>query len=75
MFTGLLSVAFLGQKLRYYSWIGIGFVIVGLFVVGISDFMTDNLENYDMNGIITGQLGYLRRLFLLYIVTRCCFIC
>uniref|UniRef100_A0A2P2HZN8 Solute carrier family 35 member F6-like n=1 Tax=Hirondellea gigas TaxID=1518452 RepID=A0A2P2HZN8_9CRUS len=56
VFTGILSTAFLGQKLRYYSWIGICVVIVGLVVVGVSDFLTADLGDYTMNGIITGDL-------------------
>lgn len=56
VFTGLLSVAFLGQKMRYYNWLGIALVIVGLVVVGVSDFFTDDLDDYTLNGIITGDL-------------------
>ncbi|KAF2367483.1 Chloroquine-resistance transporter-like [Trinorchestia longiramus] len=60
VFTGLLSVAFLNQKLRYFNWMGIALVIVGLVVVGLSDFLTlsDDSSNdeYDINGIITGDL-------------------
>ncbi|XP_018015720.1 solute carrier family 35 member F6 isoform X2 [Hyalella azteca] len=56
VFTGLLSVAFLNQKLRYFNWLGIALVIVGLVVVGVSDFLGDNTEDFDTNGIITGDL-------------------
>nr|XP_053646125.1 solute carrier family 35 member F6-like isoform X2 [Cherax quadricarinatus] len=57
VFTGLLSVAFLGRKLRYYQWIGICVVIVGLVIVGISDFVGgSDTEGYTLNGIITGDL-------------------
>lgn len=56
VFTGLLSTAFLGQKLRYYNWVGIGFVIAGLVIVGVSDFLGDSIGNYTINGIITGDL-------------------
>lgn len=57
VFTGLLSVAFLGRKLRYYHWMGIFIVIAGLVVVGVSDFLGNTAESeYTLNGIITGDL-------------------
>ncbi|XP_045620294.1 solute carrier family 35 member F6 [Procambarus clarkii] len=57
VFTGLLSVAFLGRKLRYYQWIGMIVVIMGLVIVGVSDFVGSNeSEGYTLNGIITGDL-------------------
>ncbi|XP_042860161.1 LOW QUALITY PROTEIN: solute carrier family 35 member F6-like [Penaeus japonicus] len=57
VFTGLLSVAFLGRRLRYYHWMGIFSVLLGLIVVGLSDFLnTDTQGNTDMNAIITGDL-------------------
>ncbi|XP_064082159.1 solute carrier family 35 member F6-like [Macrobrachium nipponense] len=57
VFTGLMSVAFLNRRLRYYQWMGIGFVILGLVLVGLSDFLnsSDNSQQ-DINGIITGDL-------------------
>ncbi|XP_042860156.1 solute carrier family 35 member F6-like isoform X2 [Penaeus japonicus] len=57
IFTGLLSVAFLGRKLRYFQWLGILAIIAGLIVVGVSDFMSGDTEGeYTLNGIITGDL-------------------
>lgn len=57
VFTGLLSVAFLGRRLRYFHWIGIFTVLLGLIIVGLSDFLTsDTGDNADINGIITGDL-------------------
>ncbi|KAK7018698.1 hypothetical protein SK128_026497 [Halocaridina rubra] len=57
VFTGLLSVAFLGRKLRYFQWIGIFAVIGGLVIVGVSDFIgTTDTSQYTLNGIITGML-------------------
>lgn len=57
VFTGLLSVAFLGRKLRYYQWIGIFVVIAGLVIVGVSDFIgSTDAGKYSLNGIITGDL-------------------
>jgi len=36
IFTGLLSVVFLKRKLFLFHWIGMGFVLVGLAIVGLS---------------------------------------
>ena len=56
VFTGLLSVAFLGRKIKWFQWIGILIVIVGLVIVGVSDFIgtTSSSSGYTTNGIITG---------------------
>ena len=56
MFTGLLSVAFLNKELRYFHWLGIGSVIAGLIIVGISDFLSEDSDEYTTNGIITGLM-------------------
>ncbi|MGH0131028.1 UNVERIFIED_CONTAM: hypothetical protein FKN15_022223 [Acipenser sinensis] len=42
VFTGLLSVAFLGRKLMVSQWIGIFITITGLLVVGLADFSAYN---------------------------------
>lgn len=56
VFTGLLSVAFLGRKLRYFQWIGMFVVITGLVIVGVSDFIgSSDSEGYTINSIITGK--------------------
>lgn len=49
-------MAFLGRKLRYFQWIGIAVLIAGLGVVGVSDFIGENIAGYTRNGIITGKL-------------------
>uniref|UniRef100_A0A2L2YA49 Putative conserved plasma membrane protein n=1 Tax=Parasteatoda tepidariorum TaxID=114398 RepID=A0A2L2YA49_PARTP len=57
VFTGLLSVAFLGRKLKPYEWLGIFTVIAGLACVGASDVINpDKTEKHAMNDIITGDL-------------------
>lgn len=56
IFTGLLSVAFLGRKLKYYEWLGILFVMMGLSVVGISDMFGGESKGKDTNSLITGDL-------------------
>lgn len=57
IFTGLLSVAFLGRRLRSYEWLGILLVMCGLVVVGISDIIfPDSHATKGPNSIITGDL-------------------
>lgn len=62
IFVGLLSVAFLGRRLKLQEWAGMVLVIVGLVLVGLSDFLftTDDGsgggEKHDQNEIITGDL-------------------
>ncbi|KAG1664857.1 Solute carrier family 35 member F6 [Nymphon striatum] len=53
IFTGLLSVAFLGRKLKWYEWTGICTVVVGLVVVGVSDIISGSNSTNDMNSILT----------------------
>lgn len=54
IFTGLFSVAFLGSYLQGFRWLGMGFVTIGLVVVGMSDIIFDENPKDDINGIITG---------------------
>ena len=42
IFTGLMSVAFLGNRLQIHHWVGMITVIVGLVVVGIGDYVFFN---------------------------------
>ncbi len=57
IFTGLLSVAFLGSKLQPHKWAGIFLVVAGLATIGVCDFIySDNTTNTDTNGIIAGDL-------------------
>lgn len=57
IFVALLSVGFLDRVLVKREWVGIGFVIVGLAVVGLADFITNNSDTaYSRNNIITGDL-------------------
>ncbi|XP_071454976.1 solute carrier family 35 member F6 [Hetaerina americana] len=57
VFTALLSVAFLGRVLSWREWGGIYFIIVGLTVVGVSDFFqgSQSGETLDKNNVITGD--------------------
>ncbi|XP_063850491.1 solute carrier family 35 member F6-like isoform X2 [Scylla paramamosain] len=57
VFTGLLSVAFLGRKIQWFQWLGIVVIIAGLIIVGVSDVLgPTNYSGYTTNGIITGDL-------------------
>ncbi|XP_063156370.1 solute carrier family 35 member F6 [Candoia aspera] len=56
IFTGLLSVAFLGRKLVLSQWLGILITIVGLVVVGLADLLNSNDESHKLSEIITGDL-------------------
>lgn len=57
IFVGILSIAFLERVLRKKEWTGIGFVILGLTIVGMSDFLSkDNDSDHNRNDIITGDL-------------------
>ncbi|CAL4123011.1 unnamed protein product [Meganyctiphanes norvegica] len=57
IFTGLFSTLFLGRKLKYYQWLGMLFVIAGLVIVGLSDFLGGNSkDNVDLKGVIIGDV-------------------
>ncbi|XP_033001120.1 solute carrier family 35 member F6 [Lacerta agilis] len=56
IFTGLLSVAFLGQKLVLSQWLGILVTIVGLVVVGLADLMSNGDHEHKLSEVITGDL-------------------
>lgn len=58
VFVGLLSVGFLERVLKKREWSGIFFVIIGLAIVGVADFIAKdtNTGNHGRNDIITGDL-------------------
>ncbi|KAF5279940.1 hypothetical protein FQR65_LT15122 [Abscondita terminalis] len=58
VFVGILSVTFLERVLKKREWSGIFLVILGLTVVGLADFMTNDpdAESHGKNDIITGDL-------------------
>lgn len=56
IFVGILSVAFLERVLKKKEWVGIIFVILGLVVVGLSDFLFLDETKKDSNSVITGDL-------------------
>ncbi|KAJ8391533.1 hypothetical protein AAFF_G00088550 [Aldrovandia affinis] len=57
IFTGLLSVAFLGRRLLASQWIGILITILGLVVVGLADFVSGQRDDdHKLSEVITGDL-------------------
>ncbi|XP_060947187.1 solute carrier family 35 member F6 [Limanda limanda] len=57
IFTGLLSVAFLGRRLAPSQWLGISITILGLVIVGLSDFFTGHSDDqHKLSEVITGDL-------------------
>ncbi|XP_072512483.1 solute carrier family 35 member F6 [Salminus brasiliensis] len=56
IFTGLLSVAFLGRRLLVSQWLGIAITIIGLVVVGLADFTSGNKDEHKLSEVITGDL-------------------
>lgn len=54
IFTGLLSVAFLGRKLILSQWLGILVTILGLVVVGLADLLSSD-EKRRLSDVITGM--------------------
>ena len=56
VFTGILSMGFLERRFGVREWSGIVFVITGLSLVGISDFIMKDDDSIDTNSILTGDL-------------------
>ncbi|XP_051952315.1 solute carrier family 35 member F6-like [Xyrauchen texanus] len=57
IFTGLLSVAFLGRRLQPSQWVGILVTILGLVVVGLADFLSRHGDDsHKLSEVITGDL-------------------
>ncbi|XP_069743150.1 solute carrier family 35 member F6 [Narcine bancroftii] len=57
IFTGVLSVTFLGRQLKPSQWVGICLTICGLIVVGLADFVSGKSDQgHRLSQIITGDL-------------------
>ncbi|XP_003971853.1 solute carrier family 35 member F6 [Takifugu rubripes] len=56
IFTGLLSVAFLGRRLAPSQWIGIFITILGLVIVGLADLFSRHDDSHKISEVITGDL-------------------
>lgn len=56
IFTGLLSVAFLGRRLAPSQWLGILTTILGLVIVGLADLFSGHRDDtHKLSDIITGK--------------------
>lgn len=56
IFTGLLSVAFLGRRLIASQWIGIFVTILGLVIVGLADLFSGRHDSHKISDIVTGDV-------------------
>ncbi|XP_064267556.1 solute carrier family 35 member F6 isoform X1 [Passer domesticus] len=56
IFTGLLSVAFLGRRLEWSHWSGILLTILGLALVGLADLRGSGGTEHGLADVITGDL-------------------
>lgn len=57
IFTGILSVTFLGNKLKWYQWLGMFIVILGLAVVGTGDYVFfKGNNNLSKDMVLAGDL-------------------
>ncbi|NWT49151.1 S35F6 protein, partial [Chroicocephalus maculipennis] len=54
IFTGLLSVAFLGRRLELSQWLGILVTIVGLVVVGLADLHSSHDQKHKLSEAALG---------------------
>lgn len=59
IFTGLLSVAFLGRRLQPSQWFGILVTTLGLVIVGLADFFSGHKDDtHKLSEIITGKVDF-----------------
>uniref|UniRef100_A0A6M2DWU6 Putative solute carrier family 35 member f6-like protein n=1 Tax=Xenopsylla cheopis TaxID=163159 RepID=A0A6M2DWU6_XENCH len=56
IFVSILSIAFLNRILKIREWFGIWLVIMGLTIVGATDFFFSNTSTYSKNSVLTGDL-------------------
>ncbi|XP_039577491.1 solute carrier family 35 member F6 isoform X5 [Passer montanus] len=56
IFTGLLSVAFLGRRLEWSHWSGILLTILGLALVGLADLRGSGGTEHGLADVVTGDL-------------------
>lgn len=57
IFTGILSVTFLNNKLKWNQWAGMGFVVLGLCIVGTGDYLFSGGGAYhDKQMILAGDM-------------------
>ena len=57
IFTGLLSVVFLGNELKLHQWIGMFTVVTGLLLVGVGDYVLFQESGFfKRNTVLAGNL-------------------
>ncbi|KAF4804047.1 Solute carrier family 35 member F6 [Turdus rufiventris] len=56
IFTGLLSVAFLGRRLCWSHWLGMALTVAGLALVGLADLRGSGGAGHGTAGVVTGDL-------------------
>ena len=56
IFSGLLSVGFLGSHISLRQWLGMMTVFFGLMVVGVGDLITSGIGTASASQVITGDL-------------------
>ena len=56
IFTGILSVTFLGNKMKWYQWMGIFIVILGLAIVGTGDYVFFTSGGMSKGMVLAGDL-------------------
>ena len=56
IFSGLLSVGFLGSHISARQWLGMITVFLGLMVVGVGDLITSGIGTASASQVITGDL-------------------
>lgn len=54
MFVALLSTAFVGRRIEKHHWAGILFVVIGLAVVGFSDY-SEKSKDHSSRDMIFGS--------------------
>ena len=56
IFTGILSVTFLGNKMKWYQWTGMFIVILGLTIVGTGDYVFFKSGGMSKGMVLAGDL-------------------
>lgn len=55
VFVAIFSMMFLQRRLKFREWAGIGFIIIGLTLVGLSDMMGNGGSDADRTDILIGD--------------------
>lgn len=67
VFVAIFSMIFLQRRLKLREWMGIGFIIIGLAMVGLSDMLGSTSPDVNRADILLGDtliiLGEFHQLF------------